>query len=38
MDISRYVGQIDISGQDFKAVIKSIELFCTKVASFVRGN
>jgi len=38
MGISRYVGQIDIGGQDFKAVIKSIELFCNKVAPVIRSS
>ena len=38
MGISRYVGQIDIGGQDFKAVAKSIELFATQVAPVLRQS
>ena len=37
MGITRYVGQIDIGGQDFAAVAKGIELFATKVAPVIRA-
>ena len=36
MGATRYVGQIDIGGQPFADVVKSIELFATKVAPAVR--
>lgn len=38
MGMTRYVGQIDIGGQDFAAVAKGIELFATKVAPVVRAG
>ncbi|MGI4022901.1 MAG: LLM class flavin-dependent oxidoreductase [Janthinobacterium lividum] len=38
MGLTRYVGQIDIGGQDFTAVAKGIELFATKVAPVVRAS
>jgi hypothetical protein len=38
MGISRYVDQLDIGGRDFKAVMKFIELFRTKVAPVIRGK
>ena len=38
MGITRYVGQIDIGGQPFAAVVKGIELFAMKVAPLLRTN
>ena len=35
---SRYVGQIDIGGQPFAKVMRSIELFAGKVAPVIRAN
>jgi alkanesulfonate monooxygenase SsuD/methylene tetrahydromethanopterin reductase-like flavin-dependent oxidoreductase (luciferase family) len=37
MGVTRYVGQIDIGGQEFSDVAKSIELFASKVAPVVRS-
>jgi alkanesulfonate monooxygenase SsuD/methylene tetrahydromethanopterin reductase-like flavin-dependent oxidoreductase (luciferase family) len=38
MGVSRYVGQIDIGGQPWHKVIKSIELFASKVAPEIRKH
>lgn len=38
MGLNRYVGQIDIGGQEFKYVIRDIELFAHKIAPAVRNN
>jgi len=38
MGVSRYAGQIDIGGQPWNKVVKSIELFATKVASEIRKH
>jgi alkanesulfonate monooxygenase SsuD/methylene tetrahydromethanopterin reductase-like flavin-dependent oxidoreductase (luciferase family) len=38
MAVTRYVGQIDIGGQDFSDVAKGIELFAAKVAPVIRKH
>ncbi|SDF49767.1 Flavin-dependent oxidoreductase, luciferase family (includes alkanesulfonate monooxygenase SsuD and methylene tetrahydromethanopterin reductase) [Mucilaginibacter pineti] len=38
MGLTRYVGQIDIGGQDFTDVIKGVELFAGKVVPVIRSN
>lgn len=38
MDVTRYVGQIDIGGQIYSDVAKGIELFATKVAPVIRKH
>jgi len=38
MGVDRYVGQIDIGGQPWNKVVKSIDLFAAKVAPAIRGK